>query len=81
MHLGSAVHDPVDLIAGAGQFGGGHVLDNGSRAARVHHKRGIGQVTSAADGGFVVHPGPGQVNVQILKPGDGAGMATGSFSS
>jgi hypothetical protein len=40
-----------------------------------------GQVTSAADGSFVADPGAGQVNVQILKPGDGAGVATGTFSS
>jgi hypothetical protein len=39
-----------------------------------------GQVTSDAAGAFVAHPGPGQVNVQILKPGGGAGMATGSVS-
>ena len=40
-----------------------------------------GHVTSAGDGTFVADTGPGWVNVQILKPGDGVGMAWGSFSS
>jgi hypothetical protein len=40
-----------------------------------------GQVPSAPDGSFVADTGPGQVNVQILKPGNGIGMAVGGFTS
>ena len=35
MHPGGAVHDPDDVISGAGPRGGGHVFDNGSHGARV----------------------------------------------
>ena len=40
-----------------------------------------GQVQSDTDGAFVAETGPGQVNLQILKPGNGVGVATASFSS
>ncbi len=40
-----------------------------------------GQVTADRYGAVVADIGPGQVNVQILEPANGAGMATGRVSS